>query len=452
MKNRRSALYLAVLALVVDLVAVAVGMMVAYGLRADGTPLYYWPFFTYLKFVVLLLPIWAILFASQGLYNTRVLPRGWSALGRTLIGLIAGWGTLLIILYLWHTPQAQAFPRLVVLYGLMLTTVFCLVGKMLMTLLINILYQAGLAAYKTVIISPKSDQFVHELRYQRAHGRVVVATFPADDAVAKLEELGKTAFFNEIIVNDPHMEEGKLLDLLKFAEERSINFVLVPSLLSVRSTNIAMGTLAGTPVMQFLQTPLEGWRRVYKRIFDVLFSAILLIILLPVLIILWILAQLSSGSGIIKQARVGQDGGVFYIHKFRSMYVDWEKRFPNFRDWSSNENTDPRITGIGRFLRKTNLDELPQLWDIFRGKMSFVGPRPEQPKYVEKFSQEIPSYLRRHYIKSGLTGWAQVNGLRGDTSVSERVKYDLYYIENWSLWLDFRIIVSTVLLFFREIL
>ena len=132
------------------------------------------------------------------------------------------------------------------------------------------------------------------------------------------------------------------------------------------------------------------------------------------------------------------------MHKFRSMYVDADQRFKEFGAWSTDEAKDPRITPVGRAIRKTMIDELPQLWDVFVGKMSIVGPRPEQPKYVDKFVKEVPSYFKRHFVKSGLTGWAQVNGLRGDTSVAERVKYDLYYIENWSIWFDLRIMLATV--------
>jgi lipopolysaccharide/colanic/teichoic acid biosynthesis glycosyltransferase len=133
------------------------------------------------------------------------------------------------------------------------------------------------------------------------------------------------------------------------------------------------------------------------------------------------------------------------------MYADADARFAELGGWSSDEKRDPRITFLGHILRKTNLDELPQLWDIFCGRMSVVGPRPEQPKYVEKFSHELPDYIKRHHVKSGLTGWAQVNGLRGDTSIAERVKYDLYYIQNWSILFDIRIIISTFLIVIKQI-
>jgi lipopolysaccharide/colanic/teichoic acid biosynthesis glycosyltransferase len=165
-----------------------------------------------------------------------------------------------------------------------------------------------------------------------------------------------------------------------------------------------------------------------------------MVILSPIWIIIAFLVKTTSKGPIIyNQKRVGRDEKVFICHKFRSME---EKNSRNASKWTTKD--DPRITPLGNILRKTNLDELPQLWDIFCGKMSFVGPRPEQPFFVEKFEEEIPDYFRRHKVKAGLTGWAQVNGLKGDTSIKERVRYDIFYIENWSLWFDFKIVIKTL--------
>ena len=449
---KRSTLYLAILSLVVDLAAIFFGMLTAYSLRSGGAELYFWPFQAYLEFVLWMMPVWLVLLASQGLYNPRTLPRGWNAFGRLMIGLIAGWGGLLIILYLWRSPQALVFPRLVIVYGIIWTTIYALIGRVFMSGLVNALYQSGIGVVRSVLVGDdQTSGITEEIANKANHGREIIAKFSATDALGKIELLSKTVPIDEIIVSDK-IKEKELLQLLNWAESRGANFALVPSLLSVRATNIEMASLAGTPVMYFLRTPLEGWRRIYKRIFDLVIVVPAIIILSPLLLLLYILAQLSTGSGIIRQARIGQDGRIFYIHKFRSMYVDGDQRFRRFKGWSSaDESKDPRITPIGRILRRTNLDELAQLWDILRGAMSIVGPRPEQPKYVEKFAAEIPDYLRRHHVKSGLTGWAQVNGLRGDTSIAERVKYDLYYIENWSIWFDARIILSTFILMFRQL-
>ncbi|MEO0241024.1 MAG: exopolysaccharide biosynthesis polyprenyl glycosylphosphotransferase, partial [candidate division WOR-3 bacterium] len=154
----------------------------------------------------------------------------------------------------------------------------------------------------------------------------------------------------------------------------------------------------------------------------------------------------DKGPVFYLQERVGQDGKIFKLIKFRTMKVGADKEEkPKF-----TTPDDPRVTKIGRFLRKYSLDELPQFFNVLKGDMSVVGPRPERPYFVEKFSKEIPRYLERHRFKSGITGWAQVNGLRGDTPIDERVRYDLYYINNWSIWFDIKIIIKTILTFFSQ--
>lgn len=446
---KRFNIYFALLSAGVDLVALLLAMVVAYRLRAEGTELYYWPFLSYLKFILLMLPIWLVLLASQGLYKLRNLPKGWNAFSRLLIGLLSGWGVMIIILFLWKTPQAQAFPRLVVAYGLFLTLLFTLTGRLILGLISSWLYQIGVGVMRTVIVSNhETDRFIASLQQHRRHGRRVVAVINDQRSFDELDRLFKEKLFDELVVDDPDLDEQTMLELLRWAEDHGVNFTLVPGLLSVRATNVEAGSLAGSPVMYFLRTPLEGWRRVYKRLLDLILVIPAIIILSPLLLVTAILVKLQSPGPLLhKQIRVGQDGKTIGIHKFRSMRRDAEATGPG---WTVDN--DPRITKIGRFLRKTNLDELPQLFDILIGQLSFVGPRPEQPKYVEKFSQEIPNYLRRHHVKSGLTGWAQINGLRGDTSIPERLKYDLYYIENWSIWFDIRIILSTFVYVIRQMI
>jgi lipopolysaccharide/colanic/teichoic acid biosynthesis glycosyltransferase len=182
-----------------------------------------------------------------------------------------------------------------------------------------------------------------------------------------------------------------------------------------------------------------------------IFSAIALLVLSPLFIVVATVQKLTSKGPIFYgHKRVGRDGAIFTIYKFRSMYLD-KCDFTAGSKWTTKEDEKSRITPFGKFLRKSNIDELPQFWNILIGNMSVVGPRPEQPKFVEKFNKEIPDYFKRHRVKSGLTGWAQVNGLKGDTSIAERVRYDTFYIENWSLWFDFKIIIKTIWLVLYEI-
>ncbi len=445
-------LYLAVVAVLIDAVAVLAGLYVAYLVRSHGGELFDWPITTYIHRAIAVTPIWLILFASQGLYDPRSLPRGWNGLGRVLIGLVAAWGIVLIILYFWRSPEALTMSRLLIAYAVALTTIFAVFGRLILGFIIDILFRTGAGSTKTVIIDGNSDgPLVRKLTKEWIHGRKVIGSFSVDQALEKLAALSRIEKVEEVIVDHPTISEEQLLSFLNWAELHGANFAVVPSLLSVRATNVETVTLAETPMMFFLRTPLEGWRRVYKRFFDLVVTTLLLLILSPIFLLLAILVKITSpGPAVFGQDRVGQDGSPVRVHKFRSMYADADRRHQEYGGWSGDERTDPRITPLGRLLRRTNLDELPQLWDIFVGRMSIVGPRPEQPHYVAKFAEQLPNYLHRLHVKSGLTGWAQVNGLRGDTSIEERVKYDLYYIEHWTIWFDLRIILATILLIFRQ--
>lgn len=196
---------------------------------------------------------------------------------------------------------------------------------------------------------------------------------------------------------------------------------------------------AGLPVLNLNQPNVSGFDLLLKRFVDILSSGLGLILISPILTLIAILVKLTSpGPIFFAQIRVGIDGKEFKMWKFRSMRVADPQSGPG---WTT-EN-DPRRTSFGTFLRKTSLDELPQLWNVFIGDMSLVGPRPEQPFFVEKFKAEIPAYMLRHKMKAGITGWAQVNGWRGDTSIAKRIEFDIYYIKNWSLWMDFKILFLT---------
>ncbi|MBR4768735.1 MAG: exopolysaccharide biosynthesis polyprenyl glycosylphosphotransferase [Lachnospiraceae bacterium] len=200
--------------------------------------------------------------------------------------------------------------------------------------------------------------------------------------------------------------------------------------------------LAGTPVIYIREVPLNDVTNAFiKRAEDIVGSILAIILFSPVMLVTAILIKLTSkGPVIYKQERVGLHNRTFRMFKFRSMVVQDENE--EKKAWTTK--SDPRITGVGRFIRKTSIDELPQLFNVLAGQMSLVGPRPERPQFVEKFREEIPRYMVKHQVRPGMTGWAQVHGLRGDTSIEERIRFDLYYIENWSLGMDFKILFLTV--------
>jgi exopolysaccharide biosynthesis polyprenyl glycosylphosphotransferase len=447
---RKFNLYFAIAAVVVDALMIYLAMFVAYQLRADGTAIFLWPPATYAAFVLKFLPIWLLLLAYQGLYNVRSPIKGWTAMARLATAILSGWGVILIYLYLSRSPEALVFPRLIIAYGVGLTLLFTFTGRSILDSLKQLLNRSGYGLVRTAIVAKRAnDPFVTALA-KPVHARILQGVV-TDNFIEELDRIIKTKKVDELIVVWPDLEEKKVLALLDWAETNFINFAQVPTLLSVKATNVETSSLGNSPIIYFKASPLEGWGRVFKRLLDLAIVIPAIIILSPLYLILAITVKLSSpGPVIYREERVGQDGRRFFVGKFRSMYANWRERFPNVQDWSADEKSDPRITPLGRLIRRTYLDELPQMFDVLTGAMSLVGPRPEQSKYVQKFAGEVPNYIKRHHVKSGVTGWAQVNGLRGDTSIEQRVRYDLYYIENWSIWFDIRIIISTFILILRQ--
>jgi Undecaprenyl-phosphate glucose phosphotransferase len=221
---------------------------------------------------------------------------------------------------------------------------------------------------------------------------------------------------------------------------------IVPDLTSAFRLNASVEDFDGMPVVLVTESPDQGWNAVVKRAFDLAGAGVGLLLLSPVMLLLAFLVRLDSpGPVFYAQERIGMNGRRFRMIKFRSMRADAEVDGPG---WTTKD--DPRRTPLGTWLRKLSLDELPQLWNVFRGDMSLVGPRPEQPQFVEDFRGSIPRYMLRHHVKAGMTGWAQVNGLRGDTPLSQRIEYDLFYVQHWSLWFDLRILLLTVVRVFRD--
>ena len=247
---------------------------------------------------------------------------------------------------------------------------------------------------------------------------------------------------DQVILTDPTIEHARTIELILLCEQSLVTFTLVPDLLYVMTGRVDMQTIAEIPLLGVSRWPLDNfWRRLIKRSEDVLGALFGLILALPILLVCAILIKRDSpGSVFYRQERCGESGRPFMLIKFRTMILDAEAATGPV--WAV-EN-DPRRTRIGAFLRRYNLDELPQLWNVLKGEMSLVGPRPERPCFVEQFKEEISRYMWRHASKPGLTGWAQVSGLRGNTDIRERIKYDLYYLENWSLAFDFKILVKTL--------
>ncbi len=246
---------------------------------------------------------------------------------------------------------------------------------------------------------------------------------------------------HEVVLALQDLPHEKVLQILCECEKRLVTFRWVADVLGLITSRMGVSYLGGVSLLSFTDSPLADWEnRFLKRTVDIGLSLAALIFLGPLFLIIALLIKTGSrGPVFYTQQRIGEDGRRFVLYKFRTMRANAEKETGPV--WAAEK--DPRRTRIGSFLRENNLDELPQLWNVLRGDMSLVGPRPERPFFVSQFKEDIPRYMARHTVRSGLTGWAQVNGLRGNTSIEERTKFDLYYIENWSLFLDVKILFMT---------
>lgn len=263
--------------------------------------------------------------------------------------------------------------------------------------------------------------------------------------IEQCEDFIKKLHPQEVVVADSKLPREKLAELLLRCENELTSFKVAADLYGMVTSNLAVEYVATVPLLGVRPLPLDDpWNRILKRTLDLGMSAILLVICSPVFLLAAAVIKLTDrGPVFYRQERVGQDGRHFLLYKFRTMRTDAEKRSGPV--WA--RKGDDRCTPAGQFLRRFNLDELPQFWNVLKGEMSLVGPRPERPHFVKQFRGEIPRYMARHKIKSGITGWAQVNGLRGNTSLQERIKYDLYYAENWSVLLDLEILFMTLFAF-----
>ena len=234
---------------------------------------------------------------------------------------------------------------------------------------------------------------------------------------------------------------GKILETLKVVNKYVVNVRLIPDLFQLLTLKARIEDLDGFPVISVDEPPLRGMLLLAKRMIDIMVSAIFLLLFSPFIILIGLLIKLTSkGPVLYHQERMGLDGKKFIMHKFRTMFCDAESQTGPVMCAPD----DPRITKIGKFLRKFSLDEIPQLVNVLKGEMSLVGPRPERPVFVKEFREQIPKYMLRHKVKSGITGWAQVHGLRQDTPIDKRLDYDFYYIQNWSLSLDLKILWKTL--------
>ena len=254
-----------------------------------------------------------------------------------------------------------------------------------------------------------------------------------------LEQLAE-ATVDEVWLALPLSDETAIKNALHALRHSTAAIRFAPDMFTLRLINHGVSDVLGVPMFDLSTSPMTGMNQLVKWLEDKVLSSLILLLISPIMILLALGVKLTSkGPVFYRQERVGLNGKPFHMLKFRSMPVDTEK---SGVQWGGSATK--ATTRFGQFIRKTSLDELPQFLNVLKGDMSIVGPRPERPMFVEQFKEEIPDYMKKHLVKAGITGWAQVHGWRGDTDLKTRIEYDLYYIENWSLWLDLKIVFLTI--------
>ena len=332
--------------------------------------------------------------------------------------------------------------------------VLVIVGRLITSWLIIFSRKRRISHHRTVIIGggPTAAELIRILKEHQRYGLSVVGFVEdTDDCAAGSvsERLGNISDLDfvvtrrrvdVIVVADSATPERTLIEEVRAPASSKCDLLVVPRMHQFRTESGGSDHIGSIPIMRIGHPRLSGPATMVKRTFDVLVAGLALILLSPILAVCALAVRIDGGPGVIfRQPRVGRNGELFDCLKFRSMRP--ANSTESATNWSiANDN---RVSPVGRILRRTSLDELPQLWNIVRGDMSIVGPRPERPHFVQQFSEQYDRYAYRHRVLVGLTGLAQVSGLRGDTSIADRARYDNYYIENWSLWLDVKIIVRT---------
>jgi len=393
---------------------------------------------------------------SRMYYVTRTTSRVdefYGAFKATSVGTLMG--VALSSLLFKNSSLALDYSRGMILYGWGLTIILITVGRLIHSNVRSQLRQRGWGCDRVLIVGTgEVGRMVHQKIQSNPGIGYEVAGFVTVDGSDEQAPLGAEILggagqlaplidqhdVDEVIIALPEATHQDILMLLSECERGQVTVKVFPDVFQIMAGPVGIGDLGGLPLVTVRDIALRGWRRVAKRMMDVVGAGIGLVVLSPVMLVVAIMIKLDSpGPVFYVQQRMGLDARPFNMLKFRSMRKNAEANGPG---WTVED--DPRVTRLGRFLRGLNVDELPQLINVLLGQMSLVGPRPERPIYVNQFRRSIPRYMDRHWEKAGLTGWAQVNGLRGDTSIAERTKYDLWYIENWSLLLDFKILIRTV--------
>lgn len=413
----------------------------------------------YMRALILIVPLYILLYYAFNLYTPKRVQ------GRRLefsnIVLANTVGLLILMagffLALSYSEQLKNFSRSMFIYFFMINIILEEIERLMIRAFLRSIRKNGYNQKHILLVgySKAAEQYIDRIKQNPQWGYNVRGIL--DDNIARgtmykgvkvIGSVGNLSYIlpenklDEIAITLGLEEYYKLEKIVAECEKSGVHTKFIPDYGNIIPTRPYTEDLLGLPVINIRYVPLSNtFNALIKRLTDIIGSIICIIIFSPIMLTSAVLVKMTSkGPLIFKQERVGLHNKPFQMYKFRTMYVQTEEE--ERKGWT--QKNDPRVTSVGRFLRKTSLDEFPQLFNVLKGDMSLVGPRPERPQYVEKFREEIPRYMIKHQVRPGMTGWAQVNGYRGDTSIRKRIEHDLYYIENWTFGLDIKILFLTV--------
>ena len=443
--------------ILLDAVTVGLSLLLAYWIRFSS------PFYPdwvkvlnvrdYLALAAVIIPIYIILFAIFGLYKP-IRTRRFYREGE-MIFIADTVGILITVCWLYLTRNIY-FSRLMLGYFYVFTILFVGLERYLIRKALTKLRAKGYNQKHIMIVGAGAlgQQYARKAAENRELGYQITGYvddyYPKEDkdgipilgTTRELDQILETHRVDEVVIALPNTSQKRINDVIDICEFQGIKTQVIPDYFAlIQGSKPSFDELDGIPLINTRYIPLDDpWKNVLKRSFDIVFSTLVLVILSPLLLVTAIGVKITSpGPVIYKQTRIGLNRKEFEIYKFRSMRND----VPDVGNKGWTTEDDPRKTKFGTFIRKTSIDELPQFWNVLKGDMSVVGPRPERPYWVNQFKEEVPHYMIKHHVRPGLTGLAQVEGWRGDTSINERIKADIRYIENWTPWLDIKIMFKT---------
>ncbi|WP_426350490.1 undecaprenyl-phosphate glucose phosphotransferase [Alloiococcus sp. CFN-8] len=446
--------------LILDIICFMLAFLAAWFLRLKSGIINYQP--GYLSFneyfipIIVIIPLYLIIYYNLGLYNPYRIKSMYTEMYKIFKGNVYGIIIFTVLLFIFKEIH---YSRILLFLFAILCTAFSIAERILVRKLLRDIRRKGFNKKHILFVggSYLTEEFLERIKNNSHWGYQVMGilddeTPPGKSTSYGIRSLGKVSSLesflqenkpDEIFITFDLKEYYMLRHVINICEKYGIRTQIIPGYYKYIPARPYVEELDGLPVINIRYIPLDNiLNSIIKRALDIIFSLTAIILTSPIMAITALLIKLTSpGPVIFKQIRVGLNNKSFTMYKFRSMKLQRDDE--EEKEWTTKN--DPRKTKFGSFIRKTSIDELPQFFNVLKGDMSIVGPRPERPYFVEKFKEEIPKYMVKHQVRPGITGWAQVNGLRGDTSIEKRIDHDIYYIEHWSLLLDIRIMFLTII-------